>query len=177
MPRSNASRRAADQVANRRSQVAHFYLAGYTYQQLAEALDVSRRTIASDLAAIREEWVESAREDIGKLKGLQNRRLDVALRSIWGEVLKGDLRAINGFIKIEDRRAKLLGLDAPVGVTMSAQVDHGTGQGMSQESIDLLNQMFGVPPGTSLDDIVVAETPSGFEGADGELDEPFEDDL
>lgn len=48
---------------------------------------------------------------------------------------------------------------------------------MSQESIDLLNQMFGVPPGAADQDIVVGETPSGFEQSDGELDDLSDDDL
>ena len=133
-------------------------------------LGVSRQTIASDLAAIREEWLASAPGDLGKLKALQHQRLDVALNGIWENVAKGHLGSIDRFIKIEERRAKLLGLDEPFALAMDATVGHDTGWGMSQESADLLAAMFGVPPET-LEDDVMTQTPSGFDRAE---DDPSE---
>ena len=42
---------------------------------------------------------------------LQSERLDIALKAIWDRVLLGDDKAIDSFLRIEDRRAKLFGID------------------------------------------------------------------
>jgi hypothetical protein len=42
---------------------------------------------------------------------LQNERLDKALAAVWPKVLEGDSKAIDAFLRIEDRRSRLLGLD------------------------------------------------------------------
>jgi hypothetical protein len=42
---------------------------------------------------------------------LQNERLDKALAAVWPAVLAGDSKAIDAFLRIEDRRSRLLGLD------------------------------------------------------------------
>jgi hypothetical protein len=41
-------------------------------------------------------------------------RLDVATRGIWPSIESGDHAAIDRLVKVEDRRSRLLGLDAPV---------------------------------------------------------------
>jgi len=45
---------------------------------------------------------------------LELERLDVMLLALWRRVQNGDERAIDRALKIEERRAKLLGLDAPI---------------------------------------------------------------
>ena len=75
------------------------------------------------------------------------------------------------------RRAKLLGLDEPFALAMDATVGHGTGWGMSQESVDLLAAMFGVPPRILDDDVIMAETPSGFDRAEDDPSEQTADGL
>lgn len=54
---------------------------------------------------------------------LESDRLDTALASIWERVERGDLPAIDRLIKIQERRAKLVGIDkqrdAPAVVAVS----------------------------------------------------------
>ena len=52
-------------------------------------------------------------EDVKALRQLGQDRLDAALQAIWPAVLEGDIPAINTLIRLEERRAKLYGLDAP----------------------------------------------------------------
>lgn len=53
-------------------------------------------------------------DDAEALRKMGNDRLDMGQSAIWGKVLQGDIPAINAWLKIEERRAKLNGLDQPV---------------------------------------------------------------
>lgn len=53
------------------------------------------------------------RETVAAYKMYQLARLDQALSAVWQNVLSGNSDAIQAFLKIEDRRSKLMGLDAP----------------------------------------------------------------
>ena len=77
----------AEHVGYASPSAAHF-----AYQRAA------RRLVADDIEAIRRVEAE---------------RLDIAQASIWGLVLNGDIPAVSALIRIQERRAKLLGLDQP----------------------------------------------------------------
>ena len=57
------------------------------------------------------------REPAEEVRELMLERLDAALRAVWPRVLEADDGAINSLLRIEARRAKLLGLDAPATVS------------------------------------------------------------
>lgn len=52
-------------------------------------------------------------EPADELRRVEVERLDAALSAIWKKVLSGDTWAIDRMLKIMERRAALLGLDAP----------------------------------------------------------------
>jgi hypothetical protein len=52
-------------------------------------------------------------DDIETIRRIETERLDIAQSAIWGKVLAGDTNAVSTFIRIQERRAKLLGLDQP----------------------------------------------------------------
>ena len=52
-------------------------------------------------------------DDIKELRQIGQDRLDTALQAIWPDVLAGDIPAVNTLIRLEERRAKLYGLDIP----------------------------------------------------------------
>lgn len=89
-------------------------LAGLTYRQMAEALNVSLGTITSDVATIIGRWKKEQIKDAGEYVELEIIRLDRALNAIWTKVQDGDQGAIATMLKIQERRAKYRGLDAPV---------------------------------------------------------------
>lgn len=102
------------EVELRRKKVAANLLGGLNYRQMAEALGVSIGTISSDVKIILGRWQREQIKDAGDYVQMELVRLDRALNAIWDRVLEGDLKAIETMLKIEERRARLLGLDAPI---------------------------------------------------------------
>lgn len=100
-----AVERRRDALALRRS--------GATYQQIGERLGVAVSTahtaVQNALAGVADESDGAARE----LRALELERLDELQRSVWPEATRGGLAAIDRALKIMERRARLLGLDAP----------------------------------------------------------------
>jgi hypothetical protein len=86
---------------------------GATYDAIGKKLGITRQAawklIQNRFADIRKQTEESA-EDV---RDQQLMRLDGFLFALRGKVKRGDPRAIDSALRIEDRRAKLLGLDAP----------------------------------------------------------------
>lgn len=57
-----------------------------------------------------------AAEAHGQYLGEQLANLDIAINSLMPKVMKGDVRAVEGLVRLFDHQAKLLGLYAPVKV-------------------------------------------------------------
>lgn len=87
---------------------------GATYDQISEALGVSRQGAADcvkrALAALKADTEEKAEE----VRELELRRLDRMLQIAEAAAENGDIAAIDRVLKIQERRSKYLGLDAPV---------------------------------------------------------------
>lgn len=103
----------------RRTRAVSLALAGLTYQQIADDLHISL-TGARELVARTLE--ETRNHAVDELRDLENARLDRAQAAIWSEVIGGDLKAINTYLRISERRAKMNGLDAPTKVQMAVSV-------------------------------------------------------
>jgi hypothetical protein len=48
---------------------------------------------------------------VDELRRVENARLDIAQARIWSKVLDGDLKAVDAFLRISARRARMNGLD------------------------------------------------------------------
>lgn len=114
MPR--LSKKKQLEVAERRRVVAANILAGATYRDIANALNVSVGTVAGDAEAILEEWRTERVAKTDERVVLDIRRLDLALNAIFDKVQAGDMRAIETMLRIQERAARYLGLDAPAKV-------------------------------------------------------------
>lgn len=103
----------------RRTKAVSMALAGLSDEQVGRELGIStsgaRELIARTLEDTRNYQVDQMRQ-------VENARLDRAQAAIWSEVLKGDLKAINAFIRISERRSRMNGLDAPSKIQMSVSV-------------------------------------------------------
>jgi hypothetical protein len=86
---------------------------GFGYAAIAEQIGVGKsqahRYVVAGLDDARAQISASADE----LKSEEISRLDGMLAAIWPKARKGDCAAIDRVLKIAERRAKLLGLDAP----------------------------------------------------------------
>lgn len=109
---SNSVRKSsAVQREERRKIVAANLLAGLNYRDISSALNVSLGTISNDVKVLMGRWQKEQLEAIEENIRLDLRRIDVAINAIWEDVKAGDIRAIGALIQLQDRRAKLIGMD------------------------------------------------------------------
>ena len=115
---------------------------GKGYVEIATALDISK----SQAHRLVQDGLEDAREQVEssavELKAEEVSRLDAMLAGLWPDARKGHLGSIDRVLRIMERRAKLLGLDAP---TKHATTDP-TGE------IERQGMMWIVPPEMPLDE-------------------------
>jgi hypothetical protein len=62
-------------------------------------------------------------EPAEELRTMEVARLDQMLLGLWPKAIKGDTWAVDRVLKIMERRAALLGLDAPVKRELSGSVE------------------------------------------------------
>lgn len=101
-------------AAERRAKAVEMRKLGFTYQKIGDELGVSlagaHKTVMTALKQLNEQTAEGAEE----IRRLELERLDEWLVRVAKEIQNGRaLPAIDRGIRIMDRRAKLLGLDAP----------------------------------------------------------------
>jgi len=95
-------------------------MAGATWQQVADQLGYKQKSSAQQ--AVRraiERETERVADIRESYRTMQLLRLERSLRAIWPQVLQGDLFAIDRELKLMERQAKLLGLDAPTQITIT----------------------------------------------------------
>jgi len=98
-------------AAEKQAQALELRKAGMTFQDIADKLGYADHKGAHKavMTALRKTIQEPADE----LRKLELERLDVMLKSLWPFVLKGSPRHVEQALKVMDRRASYLGLDAP----------------------------------------------------------------
>lgn len=84
---------------------------GLTYQAIADEIGYANAKGAQK--AVQRGMQRALQEPADELREIEAARLDWAMSRIWGQVESGDLKAIGTMLRIMERRAKLLGLDAP----------------------------------------------------------------
>ena len=87
-------------------------LRGMTQQSIADELGVSLGYVNGLLKKAREQLVEQNRLDAATATGEQVGRLDNMIVALTPAAEAGDVKAVQALLAVEDRRAKLLGLDA-----------------------------------------------------------------
>jgi hypothetical protein len=88
--------------------------AGATYAAIAKQLEYAGPTSAERaVKAALNATVKDAADDV---RNLEVERLDAMLLGLWKMANSGNLGAVDRVLRIQERRAKLLGLDAPTKV-------------------------------------------------------------
>lgn len=103
-------------LAHRTRKALTLRLQGLTFREVAEQVGVS--------VATAHKYVTRALADIPKgeadtLRALECERLDALQAAYWDAALAGNLDAADRVLRIIDRRARLLGLDAPQRMEMN----------------------------------------------------------
>lgn len=103
----------------RRKQAMSMRLAGLSFQEIADHFGIKRQS-AWELVG---RAMESApQRQAAELRREENLRLDIAQARIWSKVLEGDLKAVDVFLRISARRARMNGLDLAADVSVSVSV-------------------------------------------------------
>lgn len=111
--RNNYANKSAEAEApERRHQALELRKFGLSYSAIGERLGVTANTacryVKKEIEAINKLNNESAEE----LRRMELERLDLAMSAIAPQVRKGNLGAVDRWLRISERRSKLLGLDA-----------------------------------------------------------------
>ena len=85
-------------------------LAGAPYRQIGKALGVSHVQAQQDVKRMLREY---ATEPVAKVRDAEVARLDKLVMAHWDKAVEGNVESTRMVLTIMDRRAKLLGLDAP----------------------------------------------------------------
>ena len=122
MARKDANRAEKLTAAERRPRVLELKKAGASVRAIARALDVGATTVQRDLDLALGELAAEQRAGAERLRVLELARLDAMHSALWPRVRAGDTDAIDRLLRIAERRSKLLGLDAPARVDITAYV-------------------------------------------------------
>lgn len=101
----------ADEIAAtraRETRVVDLALAGKNGVQIAEIEGIDKSTVTRILDRV---FAREQAPKVAELRILWNLRIERALTAIWANLLEGDTAAVNVFCRLEERAARLWGLD------------------------------------------------------------------
>jgi hypothetical protein len=112
LPSGRPTKSAKVDTLKRETQVLELRSKGWTWQRIADATGYANASAAYNAfdKAIKRTMQPASDE----VRTLELERLDRFLSYLWSAIESGDPAAIDRGLKIMDRRAKYLGLDAPV---------------------------------------------------------------
>lgn len=113
MPNKNKANIRAIEAKQRHVKALNLRKQGFTYQMIADELGYANA--AGAYVAVTTELQAIVREPAEEVRTLELERLDQMLAVLWARAMQGDdkERAIDRILKVMERRAALLGLDAP----------------------------------------------------------------
>jgi hypothetical protein len=121
--RSDRAQRAKTwSAAERRAQIFEYVKAGSSYRDIGRKFGVSHVTIVRDVRRTLEALQRTAIHDLELYRQLELVRLDQLLQGVWVAAVEGNPGAVALALRILERRAKLLGLDAPTKIDIEARV-------------------------------------------------------
>ncbi len=121
LPRQKAGKVTIRSVERRQKSLA-LRKAGLTYVAIGQELGISEKAVRKHVLAALALSRDLSESDARDIRTLELERLDALLVGVWGNARKGDAEAVRAVIRIMERRAKLLGLDAKTEI--SATVKH-----------------------------------------------------
>ncbi len=97
--------------------------AGATYAQIGDALNCSPQNAAKHVKKALDEIAKKTAEDATEIIQLELERLDTMLLGLFKSAKSGNEHSVDRVLKIMERRARLLGLDAPKRVLDESERD------------------------------------------------------
>jgi len=112
-PNSKKLKERSEAVQERAIKALELRIAGATYRQIGQELGVSHVVVFENVEWALAERAEQRRAAADSLVQLELERLEKMTLALWPAVKRGDEKAINTMVRVMDRRARLLGMDAP----------------------------------------------------------------
>ncbi len=116
--------------------------AGWSYRQIATDLGVKPQKVRDWIDEELRFYRDQCQESVQELVDIEAARCDELVKSLWEKAIdRSDVRAVETILKVMERKAKLLGLDAPekqVRVSLSSLED------MSDDELLLEASRFGI---------------------------------
>ena len=106
-------------LEGRNGEIWRSYLFGKTQEAIAEEFGLSQQRVSELIRDVRESLPET---DLTELRRADLERLDAMLPNNILMAVAGDKDAVSSVLKIMERRAKLLGLDAPTKQEVTGRV-------------------------------------------------------
>lgn len=100
----------AEERAEEVQQMLHARRAGASYPAIARQFGLNVKTVHEKVtAALR----DMPKEEAAELRALEAQKLDYAETRLQGQIMVGNVGAINALVRISESRRRLLGLDMP----------------------------------------------------------------
>lgn len=123
MARGKKSEARQINIEERRQQALDFRKAGYSYRDIGARLEVSHEQARRDVEAALAALVADTKDSAEQLRQLELERLDMLTKALEPMAAVGNPGAVNSFLRVMERRAKLLGLDKPQAVDVTTGGD------------------------------------------------------
>lgn len=104
------------EIVKRQGMAFDFRIAGFSYRSIGEKLGVSHETVRQDVERELQRQADANTSKAGIQRELELERLDKYIRVLDNWIEAGNIGAVGMAVKVMERRAKLLGLDAPTKV-------------------------------------------------------------
>ncbi len=101
------------QLVERRRIALELRKAGATYEEIGRSLGITKQSAHELVSKVLDEIQSKTSDDADAVKTLEIERLDALFKGLWPSASKGNPQAVEKALKIMERRARLLGLDAP----------------------------------------------------------------
>ena len=124
--------------ADRALQAYEMRKQGHTYQQIGDALGITAQGAFMIVNRRLKHINAELAEDVEEMRRLEVERLDRMLVCLDEKILDGDVQAVDKALKVGERRARLLGLDAPQKVAPTDPSGDNPYQGASVEELRAL---------------------------------------
>lgn len=111
MPQQRKNPKVTIDRADKQRRALELRKAGATYSQIAQVLGYTERGGA--YKAVMQALRDTVQEPADEVRHLETERLDALLRAMWPQAMEGKGWAVDRCLAVMDRRARLLGLDAP----------------------------------------------------------------
>lgn len=111
-------------------------LKGLSYHAIGERMGTSRPTAFKDVRLALQGIATETREKALELRAMELQRCDALQAAAWAGAMRGNPDKIRTILRVMDRRARLLGLDAPTLIgTMDPSASKGALRSLSDTTL------------------------------------------